>query len=136
MSARQYRWVNWGVAVGLLAVLTVPQALTVAADGGRVLLPGDRVAPELCLTKRATGRECSSCHLGRSVVLAAQGEMARAIAHHPGGVVLVAWTAVQALVRLVLAMAFAGLARYWWVDLSVTLGTLTAATLGVVAMGR
>jgi hypothetical protein len=136
MSARQYRWVNWGVAAGLVAMLTVPQVLTVSADGSGILLPGDRVAPELCLTKRATGRECSSCHLGRSLVLAAQGEMARSVAHHPGGVVLVAWTAIQALVRIVLALAFTGLARYWWMDLAVTLGTLTSATVGILAMGR
>lgn len=135
MSPRQYRWVNAALAAGLLAMLAVPHALAVSPDGGRLALPGGRPVPELCLTKRATGRECSSCHLGRSVVLAAKGEMARSIVQHPGGVVLVAWTAVQAVVRVVLVLAFAGLARYWWIDLTVTLMTLTSATLGIVAMG-
>ncbi len=134
MSARQYRWWNWGLAVGLLAMLAAPQAVTVSSDDSRILLPGNRAVPDLCLTKRATGLECSSCHLGRSIVLAAQGEMARSMAHHPGGIVLVAWTAVQTLVRIALALAFAGLARYWWVDLTVTLVTLTSATVGIVAM--
>jgi hypothetical protein len=136
VTARQYRWLNWGLALGLLILLTAPRAVTVSADGSGLLLPGGRAVPELCLTKRATGQECSSCHLGRSIVLATKGDMARSIAHHPGGVVLVAWTAVQAIVRIVLALAFAGLARHWWIDMVVTFGTLTTATLGIVTMGR
>jgi hypothetical protein len=136
VTARQYRWLNWGLAFGLLILLTAPRSVVVSADGSRLLLPGGRAVPELCLTKRATGQECSSCHLGRSIVLATKGDMARSIAHHPGGVVLVAWTALQALVRVVLALAFAGLARHWWIDLTVTLLTLTFATVGIVGIGR
>lgn len=135
MSTRQYRCLNWGLALGLLLLLTAPRALSLSPDGVGLLMPGGRAVPELCLTKRATGRECGSCHLGRSVVLAAQGDIGRSVAQHPGGVVLVAWTALQALVRMVLAFAFAGLARHWWIDLTVTLGTLTATTLAVVALG-
>jgi hypothetical protein len=135
MTARQYRWLNWGLAAGMLALIGLTHVVTLSADGSRIHLPGGRPVPELCLTKRATGQECGSCHLGRSLVLAAQGDLVRSVAHHPGGVVLVAWTALQAVVRVVLAIAFAGLARYWWIDLTVTLATLTSAMLGVVARG-
>ncbi len=134
MNARQYASLNQGLALGLLLLLTAPNALSVSADGARLLLPGGRAVPELCMTRRATGDECGSCHLGRSLVLAAQGDVGRSMAHHPGGIVLVAWTAVQALARMVLAFAFAGLARHWWIDLTITLGTLTAAVLGIAAI--
>ena len=135
MSGRQYRRLNWGLAIGLLMLITAPGALSVSGDGARLLLPGGRAVPELCLTKRATGLECGSCHLGRSIVLAAQGEVTRSMAHHTGGIVLVGWSAIHALVRIGLALAFAGLARYWWIDLTVTLATLTAATVGVIILG-
>jgi len=135
MTPQQYRRLNWVLVAGLLVLLASPRVFSVTPDGARLLLPGGRAVPELCLTKRATGRECGSCHLGRAVVLAAQGDVARSITHHRGGVVLVGWTAVQALVRLLCALAFTRLARHWLVDVSLTLGTLLSATLATIAMG-
>jgi hypothetical protein len=132
VSERQYRWLNGWLALALLLLAAGPRALTVSPDGARLLLPGGRALPELCLTKRTTGRECGSCHLGRSMVLATRGEFDRSIDQHPGGIILVGWIALQALVRVVLAFAFAGLGRLWWVDLSVTLGSLATAA-GIVA---
>ena len=133
MSARQYRMANAWLAIALLMMLAAPRLLSVSPDGARLLLPGGGVLPELCLTKRTTGRECSSCHLGRSVVLASHGNFAQSFEQHAGGVVLVAWLGLQALVRIILVFAFARLARLWWVALSVTLATLAAAA-SVAAM--
>lgn len=133
MSARAYRLVNAWVAFGLLIVLAAPRAFTVSPDGGRLLLPGGRPVPELCLTKRTTGRECSSCHLGRSVVLASHGEFGRSLEHHGGGVILFGWTALQLLARIALVFAIGPAARLWWVDLTATLASLAVAA-AIVAM--
>jgi hypothetical protein len=134
VSAHQYRRLNLWLAVGLLLLVTAPRALSVSPDGGRLLLPGGSSVPELCLTKRATGAECGSCHLGRSVVLALQGEVGRSLDHHPGGVILAGWVGLQALLRIVLVLAFAGLSRHWWIDLTLTLGSLAAVAGGVAAL--
>jgi hypothetical protein len=133
VSARDYRRLNVWLAAGLLLLLAAPRVLSVSPDGAGLLLPGGHTVPELCLVKRTTGAECGSCHLGRSVVLAAQGEFGPSIDHHSGGVLLVGWVGLQALLRLVLALAFAGLARHWWIDLTATMGSL-AVVAGAAAL--
>lgn len=134
MSARQYRWMNAWLAVALLVLAMAPRAFTITPDGGRLLLPGGAAVPELCAVKRTTGRECGSCHLGRSVVLAAKGDFTRSVEHHAGGVILLGWVAVQALLRAILALTFARLARHWWVDLTITLASLAAAAVAVALL--
>lgn len=86
--------------------------------------------------KRATGLDCKSCHIGRSVILAAHGDLVGSISRHRGGVILYGWLVVQAAARLILFFAGFALARFWWLDLSLSLGSLTAASGAVVWIGR
>jgi len=62
------------------------------------LLPPDRPFPfDLCLWHRLTGFDCLGCGLTRSVCHLLHGDIARSLALHPAGVVVVAITAVLAL---------------------------------------
>lgn len=130
-----YPWANRALAVGFLLMLAAPLALRVSADGERVLLPGGFGVPELCLYKRTTGFDCRSCHLGRSVVLAAHGQLESSLNHHRGGVLLLAWIGVQAAARLILSFTGAFLAPFWRWDLTVSVASLIAVGVAIPVIG-
>ncbi len=136
MNRSTYGWVNRGLAGVFLLILAAPLPLRVSADGGRVLLPGGVALPELCMYKRATGLDCKSCHIGRSLILAAHGDLEGSVSRHRGGVILYGWVVVQAAARLILSFGGLALARFWWLDLSLSLGSLTAASGAVIWIGR
>jgi len=108
-------------AAGLFCLLLiVPLAFTVAEDGSGIRLRGTAVAlPDLCLRKTLTGTECSTCGLGRSVVLAASLKLQDSRRAHPGGAWLWGWLASMTLLRIA-AAAGAVPIRFWWLDLGVT----------------
>lgn len=136
MKPSDFRWLNAALAAAFILALAAPLPLRVSADGERVLAPGGGVLPELCMYKRTTGDDCMSCHLGRSVILAAHGDWQGSLQRHRGGVILYGWTALQALTRLALAFASAFAARFWILDLSVSMSSLTAALGAVLFIGR
>lgn len=113
-------------------VLAAPLALRVTADGTGLMLGTWRI-PETCAVLLATGRQCPTCHLGRSIVALVHGDVAGSLRHHTGGVLLVGWAVLQALARLVLAWRAPDV-RYWWADLSVSAVSLTAVEV-IVARG-
>jgi hypothetical protein len=131
---RRYRLVNLALAGGFLLLLAAPRAFVLTPSGdGLMLLNGFR-GPELCLRKRLTGRPSSSCHLGRSVVLATHGMVGESIARHPGGVLLWGWLAAQVVLRLGFSAApFKG--RLWWLDVALTMTSLLVVC-SVVAILR
>ena len=131
MSPRsRYRALNVALGLTSLLLLAAPRALTLTPAGDGLLLPGGARVPELCLRKRLTGEPARSCQLGRSVVLAAHGEMEPSLARHPGGLLLWGWVAAHAAVRLGLALA-AVPGRRWWIDLTFTAASLLAVSSAV-----
>ncbi len=80
--------------------------------------------------KLRTGADCPTCHLGRSLVALAHGDLGGSRRHHPGGVWLVAVVALQVPLRLGLALARPRGDR-WPVDLAVTLVGMTLVTAAV-----
>jgi hypothetical protein len=87
--------------------------------------------PETCAVKRSTGLECPTCHLGRSIVALAHGDVDASRRHHRGGIWLMALVAIQFPLRVALAIARPRGER-WLLDLAVTLAVLTAVTAVVV----
>ena len=131
--ASRYRAANLALALASLLLLLAPRALTLTPAGDGLLLPGGRRVPELCLRKRLTGEPSRSCHLGRSVVLGAQGAFEASLAQHPGGVLLVSWLALQALLRLGLGLARVS-GRLWWLDLTLSAVSLLAVCSAVALL--
>lgn len=84
-------------AIMLLDALAARLALT--ADDARVYVFGRPIAWECAL--RRIGLPCPTCGMTRSVVLALDGEIARAWHVAPGGPVLAAGVLAMALVLLV-----------------------------------
>lgn len=117
----------------MLLSVAAPRLLTLTPAGDGLLLPGGSRVPELCLRKRLTGQSSRSCHIGRSIVLAAHGSFHESAARHPGGMLLWGWAALHGLARLALVL-LVPLARLWWVDLTLTSGSLLAVCSVVASM--
>lgn len=118
------------VAAAAALLLAAPLAFSVLPDGSGLSLLGRWTVPETCAVKLSTGRDCPTCHLGRSIVALAHGDVAASRRHHPGGSWLLGWVATQLPVRL--ALAWRRPSAAWWVaDLAFTLATLTAVILAV-----
>ena len=120
---RRYRSANLLLAAASLLLVAAPRALTLTPSGDGLLLPGGGRVPELCLRKRLTGEPSRSCHIGRSVVLAAHGDLGDSAARHPGGLLLFGWLAAHGVARLGLVLA-APRGRLWWLDLALTAASL------------
>jgi len=74
------------VSLAMAAVLGTLLSFRVSPEGGGLLVPGGLRIPELCVSKLTTGLPCPGCGFGRSVVLAARGQLERSAAFHPAGV--------------------------------------------------
>lgn len=82
--------------------------------------------------KRSTGLDCPTCHLGRSIVALAHGDLDTSLRHHRGGIWLMALVAIHFPLRIALAIARPRGER-WPLDLAVTLAVLTTVTAAVVS---
>ncbi len=131
-AAQTYRTFNAALAIGSLLLGLVAWSFTVTADGEGLIGIGGWRVPELCATKRLTGRPCASCNLARSVVLAVQGDVARSRASHPGGVLVAGWLALHVLLRALGAFRPPA-PKFWRLDLAVTAFSLLVLLLAVLA---
>ena len=123
---RWYRMANASSVVLLAALLLAPLAFDVHHDESDSLTLGGRSLPSMCLKQRISGEPCSTCGLGRSVVLLIHGDPSASAARHAGGSWLVGWVIGQLVFRFALAFVAVG-PRFLPVD-----GLLTATTfLGV-----
>lgn len=130
----RYRAANLALAALFLLLLAAPRALAVTPAGEGVLLPGGARLPELCLKKRLTGVPCSTCGVTRSIVAAAHGDLAGSVERHPGGLLLLAWVALQVPLRLALAAKPRGPRLPYW-DLGITAASLLAVMAAVSLIG-
>lgn len=128
------RAANLFLAGALALLLLVPLALAVSPDGDGLLLPGGARLPSLCLVRHLTGRPCPTCALGRSIVLAVHGRVGASWDAHRGGLVVLAWVLVQALVRLRLAVA-PPRAWQWRRDAALSAASLLLLWAATVALG-
>lgn len=128
-----YRWSN--VALGTLTVLVLlaARSFSVTPEGDGLVGPGGWRVPELCLTKRLTGQPCPTCNLGRSIVLAAHGDVARSRKLHRGGVLVAAWLALHTFLRGLGALCPPS-GRFWWVDLALTGASLVAVAVAILLL--
>lgn len=111
-------------------LLAVPLAFSIAPGGEGLLALGRWPVPETCAVKLATGRDCPTCHLGRSIVALAHGDLAASRRHHQGGAWLVGVVALQLPLRIALALARPR-GTLWLLDLTVTLVVLSSVTAAV-----
>lgn len=134
MSAvNTYRWSN--VAFGTLSVLVllVARSFSVTPTGDGLVGPGGWRVPELCLTKRSTGHPCPTCSLGRSIVLAVHGDIARSREHHRGGILVAGWLVLHAFVRVLGALRPPP-GRFWRLDLTLTAVSLLALSAAILLL--
>ena len=135
VSWLHYRRFHTAIAVLLGLGIAASQLLSVTPDGEGLLVLERSRMPELCLIKRTTGKECSSCHLGRSVVLAARGSLRESIDHHRGGVLLLGLSLVQLVARLGMLAAGARHARPL-ADLLGSMGSTLLVFAAVALLGN
>lgn len=121
-----------GLACSAAAWLALA-SLSVTPDGRGLSTPGGFRLPELCWSLRTSGAECPSCHLGRSLVLALQGNLGASTGQHPGGLWLAGWLVLHTLARAGLAL-IAVAPKKWPLDLGATLGSFLACLLVVIAV--
>jgi hypothetical protein len=129
MNWNGYRRFNAVVFAILALVLASPVALRVTAHDGGVRVLDRFEVPDLCLKRRATGVNCSSCGIGRSIVCLLRGELEPSRAFHRGGGWVVAWLCAQLTLRLGLIFASLG-GRFAIVD-----GVTSATTFLLVCFG-
>ena len=82
--------------------------------------------------KRSTGLDCPTCHLGRSIVALARGDVDASLRHHRGAIWLMGLLAIHFPLRVALAAARPRGER-WLLDLAATLAVLTTVTAAVVS---
>lgn len=63
--------------------------------GLSILLPTDGLGVDICLMHRLTGLSCPGCGLTRSITCITHGELSKAAAYHPFGLII--WVLLLAL---------------------------------------
>lgn len=128
-----YRCSNIALGTLTVLVLLVARSFSVTPTGDGLVGPGGWHVPELCVTKRLTGHPCPTCSLGRSIVLAAHGDIARSREYHRGGILVAAWLALHAFVRALGGLC-APSGKVWWLDVTLTAVSLVALSVAVLLL--
>ena len=112
-----YRFWNAVLLLGMLVVCLLLWTAR-ATNNGIQLWLSDRPLPPICPYKARAGIDCPTCGLTRSCITLLQGDYTRSVEFHPYGRLVIAFIAVQLLLRTSLLLP--GGHRFWKWDVAIT----------------